>query len=377
MSRVAIRDSADSKPSLSKRKSKRRLVDSDEEEFDNAADAHFQPSRTKRSRTAELEPEPTGHEHHYMDNDMDVDVDGEVDADEETRFLAYDPMDQHAAAGTAPVAPGPKAPSSAKRKPTKVKLVLGKGDKPKAGKEKEKEIIIKDERKIPPSGTLSASTSVTAQSQVSDLFADDESSVHPLLVVDPSAAPEQTALPPPEPKKRKLPTIRKNKPSTSAATSAQSQSAAAPSKPPPSTDDVTKIGGGPHPQRKAPGLMGATDFDLRDKSVYAALFKGAGGSTPRSGLNRREKEEERRKELNKMRDEAKAKRAEEAKHHFDLQSQADKIAGFEQKLRANNCMALHPNFLAAKFREEYDKERARLRHDRERSRSATKEEGEA
>jgi hypothetical protein len=38
----------------------------------------------------------------------------------------------------------------------------------------------------------------------------------------------------------------------------------------------------------------------------------AGGSTPRSGLNRREKEEERRKELNKMRDEAKAKRAEEA-----------------------------------------------------------------
>lgn len=65
------------------------------------------------------------------------------------------------------------------------------------------------------------------------------------------------------------------------------------------------------------------------------------------------------------------------KHHFDLQSQADKIAGFEQKLRANNCMALHPNFLAAKFREEYDKERARLRHDRERSRSATKEEGEA
>jgi len=220
------------------------------------------------------------------------------------------------------------------------------------------------------------STSVTAHSQVSDLFADDESSIHPPLVVDPSVPPDQAALPPPELKKRKLPTIKKNKPSTSAATSTQSQSAAAPSKPPPSTDDVTKIGA-PHPQRKAAGLMGAADFDLRDKSVYAELFKGAGGSTPRSGLNRREKEEERRKELNKMRDEAKAKRAEEAKHHFDLQSQADKIAGFEQKLRANNCMALHPNFLAAKFREEYDKEKARLRHDRERSHSATKEEGEA
>ncbi|KAG1827290.1 uncharacterized protein BJ212DRAFT_1311338 [Suillus subaureus] len=386
-----------------------------------------------------------------MDNDMDVDVDGEVDADEETRFLAHDPMDQHADAGTAPVALGQarkkskvdpsakrikaagsvtgtkktkqavfsdaedaevdiddlvdeddfldepfpdvedegfepeaapkrggkaKASSSAKRKPTKIKLVLGKGGKPKAGKDKEKEIMIKDERKIPPSGTLSASTSVTAQSQVSDLFADDESSVRPPSVADPPAAPDQSAFPLPELKKRKLPTIKKNKSSTSAATSAQSQTAAAPSKPPPSTDDVTKIGA-PHPQRKAAGLMGAADFDLRDKSVYAELFKGAGGSTPRSGLNRREKEEERRKELNKMRDEAKAKRAEEAKYHFDLQSQADQIAGFEQKLRANNCMALHPNFLAAKFREEYDKERTRLRHDRERSRSATKEEGEA
>ncbi|KAG2132518.1 uncharacterized protein EDB93DRAFT_903916 [Suillus bovinus] len=445
MSRVAIRDSADSKPSLSKRKSKRRLVDSDEEEFDDDADAHTQPSRIKRSRTAELDPEPTGHEN-YTYNDMDVDVDGEVDADEETRFLAHDPMDQHTAASTASVAPGQarkksKVDASAKRiktagsvtgakkhavfsdtedaevdiddpvddyfvdepfpdaedegfepeaapkrggkartslsaksKPTKVKLVLGKGGKPKAGKEKE--IMIKDERKIPPSDTLSVSTSVTAQSQVSDLFADDESSVHPPSVVDPSAPPDQSALPPPELKKRKLPTIKKNKSSTSAATSAQSQSAAAPSKPLPSTDDVTKIAA-PHPQRKAAGLMGATDFDLRDKSVYAELFKGAGGSTPRSGLNRREKEEERRKELNKMRDEAKAKRAEEAKHHFDLQSQADKIASFEQKLRANSCMALHPNFLAAKFREEYDKERVRLRHDRERSRSATKEEGEA
>ena len=37
---------------------------------------------------------------------------------------------------------------------------------------------------------------------------------------------------------------------------------------------------------------------------------GAGG--PRAGLNRREKEEARRKELNKMRDEARARRVEEA-----------------------------------------------------------------
>lgn len=34
-------------------------------------------------------------------------------------------------------------------------------------------------------------------------------------------------------------------------------------------------------------------------------------ATPNSGLNRKEKEEERKKELNKMREEARAKRAEE------------------------------------------------------------------
>ncbi|KAG1753498.1 hypothetical protein EDB19DRAFT_1669568 [Suillus lakei] len=451
MSRVAIRDSADSKPSLSKRKSKRRLIDSDEEEFDDAADAHFEHPRVKRSRTAE--PELTAEEHNDVDHDVDVDVDVEVDA-EETRFLAYDPTDQHTVTGTASVAPGQarktskadvsakrikradsataakkkkqavfssdaedaevdiddlmdeddfldepvpdveeeefepeaapkrggkaKASSSAKSKPTKVKLVLGKGGKPKGGKEKEKEKGDHDQGRAAKFLLLTPCLCLpVSQPRVRSLilFADDESSVHPPSVVDPSAAPDQSALPPPELKKRKLPTIKKNKPSASGAPT-QSQSAAATSKPPPSTDDVAKIGA-PHPQRKSASLMGAADFDLRDKSVYAELFKGAGGSTPRSGLNRREKEEERRKELNKMRDEAKAKRAEEAKHHFDLQSQADKIAGFEQKLRANNGMALHPNFLAAKFREEYDKERARLRHDRERSRSAAKEEGEA
>ncbi|KAG1756775.1 uncharacterized protein EDB91DRAFT_1241823 [Suillus paluster] len=441
MSRVAIRDSADSKASTSKRRpSKRRLVDSDEEEFDDAAADRFEPPRVKRSRTAELEPTP--HEHNDVEHDMDVDVDGELDADEETRFLGHDASDQFTA--TAPVAPGQarkksKADVSAKRlkragsgtgakkkkqvvfsdaedaevdiddlveeddfldepfpdaedddfeletapkrggkakasstksKPAKAKPVLTKGSKAKAGKEKEKEkeIMIKDERKIPPSGIPSL--------QASELFVDNESSAHPSSAVDPSAAPDQSTLPPPELKKRKLPTIKKNKPPASAATSSQSQSIA--SKPPPSTDDVTKIGAAASQQRKAAGLMGAADFDLRDKSVYAELFKGAGGSTPRSGLNRKEKEEERRKELSKMRDEAKAKRAEEAKHFFDLQSQADKIAGFEQKFRApHNGVALHPNFLAAKFREEYDKERARLRHGRERSLSATKEEGEA
>ena len=58
------------------------------------------------------------------------------------------------------------------------------------------------------------------------------------------------------------------------------------------------------------------------------------------------------------------------KFTFDLQSQADKIAHFEQRLRAENSTVLHPNFLAAKLRDEWELER--------RSRRATgKEEGEA
>jgi hypothetical protein len=210
--------------------------------------------------------------------EAEVDIDDLMDEDDFLDEPFPDVEDEELEHETAPKRGGKaKSSLSAKNKPTKVKLVLGKGGKPKVGKEKEKEIMIKDERKIPPSDTLSVSTSVTAQSQVSDLFADDESSVHPPLVVDPSAVPDHSALPPPELKKRKLPTIKKNKPSASAAASAQSQSAAAPSKPPPSTDDVTKIGA-PHPQRKAAGLMGAADFDLRDKSVYAELFKGVGAA---------------------------------------------------------------------------------------------------
>ncbi|OAX44650.1 hypothetical protein K503DRAFT_852508 [Rhizopogon vinicolor AM-OR11-026] len=312
----------------------------------------------------------------YSDaDDAEVDVDDVPDEDDAFDDGALSPQDDDFEPQPAPKRGGKaKASSSTKSKPAKAKPVLAKGGKGKAGKEKEKEkeIMIKDERKLPTPGSPPPSTS---QTQSSNLFADDESSVPPPSTVEPSAAADHSTLPPPEPaKKRRLPTIKKNKP---AATSTPSQSTAAASKPPPPSDDMTKPIAPANQQRKPAALLGATDFDLRDKSVYAELFKGAGGSTPRSGLNRREKEEERRKELNKMRDEAKAKRAEEAKQFFDLQSQGDKIARFEQTLRAHNGMALHPNFLAAKFREEYDRDRMRLRQSREGSQSVIKEEGEA
>lgn len=85
--------------------------------------------------------------------------------------------------------------------------------------------------------------------------------------------------------------------------------------------------------RAIAATVGNNDFDLRNASVYRELFKPvtisshvygffliasiqAGGNTPRSGLSRREKEEERRRELNKMRDEAKAKRLAKAVSHL-------------------------------------------------------------
>ncbi|EGN92437.1 hypothetical protein SERLA73DRAFT_147151 [Serpula lacrymans var. lacrymans S7.3] len=165
-----------------------------------------------------------------------------------------------------------------------------------------------------------------------------------------------------------------------------------------STDDLSQITTPPTVPRKPAALLGSADFDLRNASVYAELFN-PGGAGPRSGLNRKEKEEERRKELNKMRDEARAKRAEETvsfppwvalfeimtlcvlaclqKNTFDLQSQADKISRFEDRLRQSGSLALHPNFLAAKFRDDYERERKRQRDKVKDIGSMGKEEGEA
>lgn len=49
---------------------------------------------------------------------------------------------------------------------------------------------------------------------------------------------------------------------------------------------------------------------------------------------------------------------------FDLQGQADKIARFEEVLRRRHSSALYPNFLAAKWREEWEREKRRA-HKRE------------
>ena len=149
-----------------------------------------------------------------------------------------------------------------------------------------------------------------------------DSSIHTISKHDSPPPPPTPALP----KKQKLPTIKKVKlanhnPSISSSTVVIDTAAVLPplgSKP--TQDGVRKT------------LNGTIDIDLSNKSIYEEIFsktvriaigflsvpsscflQGQGdGGTPRAGGNRRTKEEERRKELNRQRDEAKAKRALEA-----------------------------------------------------------------
>ncbi|KAH9484279.1 hypothetical protein JR316_0003760 [Psilocybe cubensis] len=169
----------------------------------------------------------------------------------------------------------------------------------------------------------------------------------------PSTTKHDSPLPTVPPKKPKLPTIKKTKlnppgPNTPASTSAPAKNFSL---------DHTGAKGPTIEERKKLSLR-QTDIDLSNSAVYKELFLKPGSV---DGTPRRAKEEERRKELNKMRDEFKAKRAIESTHSFDLQAQFDKISQFEEKLRAERSSALYPNFLAAKWREKFEKERKRQR----------------
>ncbi|KAF8077947.1 hypothetical protein FPV67DRAFT_1662726 [Lyophyllum atratum] len=173
--------------------------------------------------------------------------------------------------------------------------------------------------------------------------------------------PKEPSEPPP--KKRKLPTIKKNKGATTASGStltAKASATAAVGRPPAPKLPERAIPVAPG-ARKTPATINSADFDLRNQSVYNELFKSAGGGTPRSGLSRREKDEERRKELDKMRDEARAKRLADTTSSFDLQAQTDKIIRFEERLKKDHSSALYPNFLAAKWRELWERERRKAK----------------
>ncbi|KAI0082806.1 hypothetical protein K474DRAFT_1654983 [Panus rudis PR-1116 ss-1] len=225
-------------------------------------------------------------------------------------------------------------------------IIATKTGKGRGAKEKavDKEITFRDERKLPPSSSTAADASISKRVRPEDALDSNT----------PSNEREPEPTPPP-PKKRKLPTIKKNKPSTAAG--AGGSSASTPSAKPslPNKDSTTAV---PIPLvRKTTQAAATSDFDLRNKDVYAQLFTKPAGSTPNSGLNRKEKEEERRRELNKMREEARAKRAEEAKHSFDLQANYNKISRFEEKLHARKSLAVFPNILGGAFKDAYDRKR--------------------
>ncbi|KAI0928918.1 hypothetical protein AcW1_006017 [Taiwanofungus camphoratus] len=227
------------------------------------------------------------------------------------------------------------APPQPKKGATTSKVKAGKagagakGGKGKIKKEKEeKEFYMKDERKLPPQTVSStakeASSSATAHAK-RPLHKDDEvdsathtPSVATTDVQDIATVDSKTKdVTPPPPKKLKLPTIKKNK--LPAANSTTPSTPSAPLKPTHTTSEkeldtttLPPITPGSIAARKLMTPAGNADFDLRDKSVYAQLFSKPAGSTPNSGLNRKEREEERRKELNRLREEARAKRVEEA-----------------------------------------------------------------
>ncbi|KAH6918586.1 hypothetical protein BKA70DRAFT_20837 [Coprinopsis sp. MPI-PUGE-AT-0042] len=162
-----------------------------------------------------------------------------------------------------------------------------------------------------------------------------------------------------QPKKRKLPTIKKNKTSgvmdsTPAKASATKEGAEV------GTKSVLDEVGASSSTRKPAARVGVADLDLMNKNIYDQLFKG-GGSSLKS--EREAKEAQRKRELNTMKEEWKAKKAAEDRGTppFDLQSQNDKISRFEERLRASQSGALYPHYMAGKWREHYERSRARER----------------
>jgi hypothetical protein len=106
----------------------------------------------------------------------------------------------------------------------------------------------------------------------------------PSLPSAPAAAPA-SAIPPAPPKKVKLPPIRKNKPpGTVTSTPLQSQNPTQAKPPPASSSSAPALATSEKPATGAQGVTGAAaagtrktpataDFDLRDKSAWASIFK--------------------------------------------------------------------------------------------------------
>ncbi|OBZ69179.1 hypothetical protein A0H81_10813 [Grifola frondosa] len=233
----------------------------------------------------------------------------------------------------------------------------GTGARGRGHKDREdKDILMKDERKLPPpsasTAVIEGSSNTAAGSKRAHPL--DDSSTKDSRTKIPADVPEERdePTPPPLAKKRKLPTIKKNKPAIASSTIPSTLLSPVKTAIPAPAGEKKDALGTPASLRKPPTSANNAEINLFDSNVYSELFRGKpGASTPNSGLNRKQKEEERRKELDRMRDEARAKRQEEAKHAFDLQAAPEKIQRFEEMLRVRRSMARYPNILGASFKE--------------------------
>ncbi|EJF66065.1 hypothetical protein DICSQDRAFT_165762 [Dichomitus squalens LYAD-421 SS1] len=401
-----------SRPSIpaEPRPTKRRIqrIDSDDEDSETAASAQDALGpRPKKARTISGGASNHSEEDNYAGDaaDEDIDIDGDV---EDTRFLPdASPPASH------PLSPGPSATrrlsnATASSSKSRAKDKGSKSSKSSKSSGKKRRAVVwtddEDEEFDDPdvvitddedfnldteysskksgvkgkNGKIAAKTSgkgtATKKEDKEITFRDERKIVQP-----PAADPVKRVkedegirstpdpMDEPIPKKRKLPPIKKNKPAGSILTG---PSTSAPVKPPAATpakkeETIPTTTLTPAPTSNQVGVRkpagASTDLNLLDSSVYSELFMRApGGSTPNSGLNRKQKEEERRKELNKMREEARAKREAEAKHAFDLQAGPEKIQRYEEVLRAHHSIARYPNLLGAAFKEIADRNRERL-----------------
>ncbi|KAL5523163.1 hypothetical protein ACEPAF_1430 [Sanghuangporus sanghuang] len=256
----------------------------------------------------------------------------------------------------------------------------GKGAKEKGGGIGE--IMIKDERKLPasagapPAGTAGDAKAGTKRRRDTVPEANAPPDTQPGATGAPaqssSTAPAQASQPKegapsvlPPFKIRKLPPIKKNKnlagvTSTAPSSGVSTPSVSAPAPAPAAAAGAAKVGtsassSNTNPSdlplhtslpRKPPAPK-TSDVDLTSPDIYNSLFK-TGTPTARAGWDSRVKELARRKELMKMRDEARAARmANLQKNTFNLLGPQDKVARFEARLRARNSPAVYPNHLGS------------------------------
>ncbi|KAG7452518.1 uncharacterized protein BT62DRAFT_925063 [Guyanagaster necrorhizus] len=380
-----------SQPKAKRRGTKRTNVafSDDDDESDGRARDH--PHSPKRARIHSTEPD-TATDHHsrqhslepspnvgqsdavatkkprkrrpstrFVDEDDDYDVNVEDDTDDLSKASVAIPDGFHDDNEDF-IDDDEEAPMKGSKK-GKMKGVkaAGKGRGKIKAKSEVKETKMKDERKSIskpiPSDTQPPSSKRPKIQDTGDAPSGDSAASQLMKDDHPTQVP-----------KKKLPTIKKNRePGPSTPLVAKS----VPSAPTVPKDDFSLTNTLTSVSRKPP-LVSGGDLDLSNSSVYSSLFKPA-ANTPRTSSNR---DAERRKELNKLREEARTKRELEANCHFNLQGDMEKILRFEDRLRSIRSPTVYPNVLGAKWKEQWERDKRHRVQTTSRDVGDSREEGE-